>query len=403
MKSLYFDYNASTPLDPRVLQKMMPYFCQDFANPNSSHVQGWTARKALDHAREQVAALMGCHARDVIFTSGASESTTLALLGVFYDQTLHKKNLKPHFITTDVEHACVQETMKLMEKLGAEITVLSTQPYGQVSSQQLQEAIQPNTVLASVIWVNNEVGTINPVAALAEVAKKAGVLFHTDATQGAGKIPFHFENMGVDLMSFSSHKIYGPKGVGALIRRHKQPRVELVPLITGGGQEFGLRAGTQNVPGIVGLGEACDLCREHMEQDAQRAASLGQQLMQGLRQIFPDLILNGHPTERSVFNYNVTFPSFNLGLHANALLEVCYSRGSACHSNDPTKRDVLTSLGVNENLVTRSLRLSLGRMSVPEDIVQLLEIFQKIATNAQQNSPGGFGSRIESSANLTNG
>lgn len=383
MTPIYLDYNASTPIDERVFEKMHPYFCQEYGNPSSNHVRGWTAQKAIEHARSQVANLMGSHPRDVIFTSGATESTSLAILGVFYDQLLNKKKLNPHFITTDVEHACVAETMKLIQKLGADVTVLPTKPFGQLSEEQLRAALRMNTVLVSVIWVNNEIGTINPVTRLAAVAKEVNALFHTDATQGAGKLPFHFSDSQIDLVSFSGHKMYGPKGVGALLRRHRGPKVDLVSLMTGGGQEQTLRSGTQNVPAIVGLGEACELCQNHMMTDAERVNGLGQQLMSGLRQCFPDLILNGHPKDRSVFNYNVTFPSLNLDLAANSLLKVCYSRGSACHSNDPSRTDVLESLGVSASLAGRSLRLSMGRMTTANEVQQVIETFKQIATQTQ--------------------
>ena len=379
MNSLYFDYNASTPVDPKVLRQMEPYLGHEFGNPNSNHVKGWSAKKAIDHARAQVAGLLGCQPLDVIFTSGATEATSLGLMGVFYDQTLNKKNLHPHFITTDVEHACVLETFKLLERLGAEITILSTKPHGQLAPEVLRAALRPDTVLVSVIWVNNEIGTINDVKTLARVAHEVGALFHTDGTQGAGKLPLDFAGDQIDLLSLSGHKLYGPKGVGALVRRAKQPRVELVSLMSGGGQEQALRSGTQNVAGIVGLGEACEICQMRMQEDASHAKELGSMLLAGLREVFPDLILNGHPTSRSVYNYNVTFPSLNLDLVANSLVRLCASRGSACHSNDPTRRDVLTTLGVGEKHAERSLRFSLGRMSTADDVVQVVEIFKKIA------------------------
>ncbi|MFN7904624.1 MAG: cysteine desulfurase family protein [Pseudobdellovibrionaceae bacterium] len=379
MVPLYLDYNASTPLDPRVQVKMAPYLGHEYGNPNSNHVMGWTAKKAIDHARSQVAKLIGCQNQDVIFTSGATEATSLALLGVFYDQILNQKKVNPHFITTDVEHACVLETFKFMQKLGAEISVLPTKPYGQLSSQQLKSALRPSTVLVSVIWVNNEIGTINHINELSEVTRNAEVLFHTDATQGAGKIPFQFSASNVDLLSLSGHKLYGPKGVGALIRRYSQPGVKLVSMISGGGQEQGLRSGTQNVAGIVGLGEACEICKSSMDQDLKNVEMLGQILLDGLKNIFPDLILNGHPQDRSAYNFNLTLPSLNLDLVANSLLKICYSRGSACHSNDPARRDVLTNLGVSENLASRSLRLSIGRMSTQDEIRQVIEIFKKLA------------------------
>lgn len=379
MNSLYFDYNASTPVDPRVLRQMEPYLGHEFGNPNSNHVKGWSAKKAIDRARGQVAALLGCQPLDVIFTSGATEATSLGLLGVFYDQTLNKKNLRPHFITTDVEHACVLETFKLLERLGAEVTVLETKPHGQLSAETLLSAMKPTTVLVSVIWVNNEIGTINDIVALSAIVHEAGALFHTDGTQGVGKLPIHFEQAQIDLLSLSGHKLYGPKGVGALVRRSRHPRVGLVSLVAGGGQEQAIRSGTQNVAGIVGLGEACEICQNNMDQDAAHAQELGVMLLAGLREAFPDLILNGHPTSRSVYNYNITFPSLNLDMVANSLIRICASRGSACHSNDPSRRDVLTTLGVGERHAERSLRFSLGRMNTKDEVVQVVEIFKKIA------------------------
>ncbi len=391
MNSLYFDYNASTPMDPLVFRHMEPYLCHEFGNPNSNHVKGWTAKKALDRARLQVANLLGSEPSDVIFTSGATEATSLGLLGVFYDQILNKKNLQPHFITTDVEHACVLETYKLLARLGAEVTVLSTKPHGQLLPEVLEAALRPNTVLVSVIWVNNEVGTINDIKKLCSLAHAKGALFHTDGTQGVGKFPILFKDWQIDLLSLSGHKLYGPKGVGALVRRSRQPRVELVSLVAGGGQEQAIRSGTQNVAAIVGLGEACEICQNKMNQDSLHAQELGKILLEGLRDAFPDLILNGHPTARSEYNYNVTFPSLNLDIVSNLLVRLCTSRGSACHSNDPTRRDVLTTLGVDEKLAGRSLRFSLGRMSTRDEVTQAIEIFKKIAL--QRVSEGGL-SRI---------
>src|SRR5437763_12522026 len=300
---IYMDNNATTPLDPRVLEAMMPYLTTEFGNAASrSHAFGWKAEEAVEHAREQIASLIGGNEKEIVFTSGATESDNLAIKGVaeFY------KDKGDHVITARTEHKAVLDTCKRLERQGFRVTYLDVDKYGRVSAEQVRDAMTDKTILASIMFANNEIGTVQPVAEIGDVCKQKGVLFHCDAVQGIGKLPFDVEQMKVDLASISAHKFYGPKGIGALWVRRK-PRVRVAPIIDGGGHERGMRSGTLNVPAIVGFGKACELCRESMADEAQRVLRLRERRKELISTQLDEGYLNGHPVHRLPGNLNRSF------------------------------------------------------------------------------------------------
>jgi cysteine desulfurase len=378
-KGIYMDNHATTPLDPRVLEAMMPYFTETFGNAASrSHGYGWEAEKAAETGREQIARLINAKAKEIIFTSGATESDNLAIKGVveFY------KDKGNHVITAATEHKAVLDTCKALERKGlATVTYLAVDKYGQVHPDDVRKAITDKTVLVSIMFANNEIGTINPIGEIGKVTRQKGVLFHTDATQGVGKLPLDVEAMNIDLLSMSAHKMYGPKGIGALYVRAKGPRVRLTPIIDGGGHERGFRSGTLNVPGIVGFGKACELCREGMADEAQRLFALRERLREGLFSQLDDIFLNGHPVHRLPGNLNVSFAyvegeSLLMGLngstHPIAVAEseppIAVSSGSACTSATLEPSYVLKALGVGDDLAHTSIRFGLGRFNTAEEV-----------------------------------
>ena len=378
-KGIYMDNHATTPLDPRVLEAMMPYFTETFGNAASrSHGYGWEAEKAAEAGREQIARLINAKAKEIIFTSGATESDNLAIKGVveFY------KDKGNHVITGAIEHKAVLDTCKALERKGlATVTYLPVDKSGRVDPDDVRRAITDKTVLVSIMFANNEIGTIHPIAEIGRVAREKGVLFHTDATQGVGKLPLEVEAMNIDLLSMSAHKMYGPKGIGALYVRAKGPRVRLTPVIDGGGHERGFRSGTLNVPGIVGFGKACELCREGMADEGQRLLGLRERLREGLFSQLDDIFLNGHPVHRLPGNLNVSFAyvegeSLLMGLngstHPIAVAEseppIAVSSGSACTSATLEPSYVLKALGVGDDLAHTSIRFGLGRFNTAEEV-----------------------------------
>lgn len=361
---IYLDNNATTPLDGRVLEAMLPYLKEDFGNPASAtHAFGWTAGAAVDLAREQLAEAIGASPEEILFTSGATESDNMALMGL-----LHPGD---HLVTAATEHEAVLETAHYLERIGVRVMVLPVDSYGVVSPGALREAIEPETALVSVMLANNETGTLNPVRELAETAHERGVPFHTDAAQALCKIPVDVEEFGVDLMSLSAHKCYGPKGVGALyIRRRPAPdvrRVRLEPLLRGGGQERGLRSGTLNVPGIVGFGRAAALGAAALPEEAARISGLRDMLFDLLRAGILDVRLNGHPTERLPGTLNVSFPGVDVGDLLGALPEVAVSAGSACASLNSESSHVLKAMGL-EDKQTAAVRCSLGCFTTSDEV-----------------------------------
>jgi cysteine desulfurase len=361
---IYMDNNATTPLDPRVLEAMMPYLTTEFGNAASrSHSFGWKAEEAVDYAREQIARLIGGNEKEIVFTSGATESINLALKGAaeFYQEKGR------HLITVRTEHKATLDTMKRLERQGFEVTYLGTDKHGRISAQQLRDTITDKTIVVSVMLANNEIGTLQPIAELGEVTREKGVLFHVDAVQGVGKVPFDVEKMKVDMASLSGHKIYGPKGIGALWVRRK-PRVRIAPIIDGGGHERGMRSGTLNVPGIVGFGKAAELAQQLMPEEAKRTYALRRRLQDSLFEHLDHLELNGHPTERLPGNLNVSFAYVEGEALMMAIKNVAVSSGSACTSASLEPSYVLRACGVSEDLAHTSIRFGIGRFNTEGEV-----------------------------------
>jgi len=365
------DNHATTPVDPRVLEAMLPFFTERFGNAASrNHQFGWDAEAGVDRARDQIARLINAKSKEIIFTSGATESDNLALKGVveFY------KDKGNHVITAVTEHKAILDTCKALERAGkAQVTYLPVDTRGQIDPDDLRKAITDKTVLISVMYANNEIGTIHPLREIGKIAKEKGIIFHSDATQGVGKIPTDVDALGIDLMSFTAHKLYGPKGCGALYVRSKGPRVRLTPMMDGGGHERGMRSGTLNVPGIVGLGMACELCATEMETEAGRMIQLRERLHEGLFKELDEVYLNGHPTERLPGNLNVSFAFVEGESLLMGLKDIAVSSGSACTSATLEPSYVLKALGVGEDLAHTSIRFGLGRFNTIEDVDYVIE------------------------------
>ena len=362
---VYLDNNATTPMDERVLEEMTPYFLKHFGNAASrSHSFGWEAEEAVEYAREQVAQLIGAEPKEIIFTSGATESDNLALKGVS-EMYAAKGN---HIITVATEHKAVLDTCAHLEKTGCEITYLTVKNDGLIDLTELQKAIKPDTILISIMYANNEIGVIQPIKEISAIAKKHGVLFFTDATQAVGKIPVNVANDGIDLMSFSAHKMYGPKGIGALYIRRKNPRVRVIAQMDGGGHERGMRSGTLNVPGIVGFGKACELCRIEMSKHLQWIKKLRDKLESGLLKL-EDVFVNGNVEQRLPNVCNLSFKNVESeGLISGFNKNIAVSSGSACTSATLEPSYVLKALGVENDLAKAAIRFSLGRFTTEEEI-----------------------------------
>lgn len=364
-KTIYLDYAATTPVDARVAQKMAGFLtCEGlFANPASAHAPGRKARGAVEQARVQVAVLVNAEPGEIIFTSGATESDNLAIKGAahFY------RDKGRHVVTSRIEHKAVLDTCKQLERDGFEVTYIKPNADGLIEPQAVAQALRPDTVLVSIMHVNNEIGTANDIAAIGAIARAHGVWFHVDAAQSAGKLPIDLKQMPVDLMSFSGHKVYGPKGIGALYVR-SQPHINLDPLIHGGGHEHGLRSGTLATHQIVGMGEAYRIAREEMQKDVAHCSALRQQLWQALHAAVPEALLNGHPNQRVCGILNVGFP----GIEGESLLFACHglavSSGSACTSADKVPSFVLRALGRDDQLAGSSIRFSVGRFTTSEEV-----------------------------------
>jgi len=381
---VYLDYNSTTPCDPRVVQAMLPYFTEKFGNAASrSHALGWEAEEAVELAREQVARLIGAEPKEIVFTSGATEGDNLAIKGVV-EMYAAKGN---HVITVVTEHKAVLDTCHHLEKSGGEVTWLPVDEDGLISLADLEAAIRPTTVLIAVMYANNEIGVIQPIREISAIARRHGILFFTDATQAVGKIPVNVNTDGVDLMAFSAHKLYGPKGIGALYVRRKGPRVRLTAQMDGGGHERGMRSGTLNVPAIVGFGMACALCTEEMEADGQRVVPLRDQLEQGLLAL-EGAKVNGSRRNRLPQVTNISFP----GVDGDALLaglgkNVALSSGSACTSASMEPSYVLKALGLDDDLAHSSLRLGLGRYTTAEEVEYAMGQIAKTVTQLRAGSP----------------
>jgi cysteine desulfurase len=367
---VYLDYNATTPCDPRVVEAMLPYFTQDFGNAASkSHAYGWVAEEAVTIAREQLAALIGAESSEIIFTSGATESVNIALRGMY---EMHQVRGK-HLITSSVEHKAVLDTCAFLETIGAEVTVLPVDIGGRVDPAVLEAAIRPDTILISIMYANNETGVIMPVKEIGAIAKKHNIIFFSDATQAVGKIPVNVLDDGIDMLCCSAHKLYGPKGVGALYVRRKDPRVRLNPLQYGGGHEKGLRSGTLNVPGIVGLGKAAVLAREKMKEEAERISLLRNRLLDGILAI-PGTSLNSAREHLLPNTCNISFDGMaSQVLIAKLNKHMAISSGSACTSATLEPSYVLAAMGLGDERAGQSLRFSLGRYTTLEEINDCLK------------------------------
>ena len=380
---IYLDNNSTTPMDPRVLDAMMPYFTQNFGNAASrNHPFGWKAEEAVDYAREQIAQLIGANEKETIFTSGATESNNLAIKGVL-EMYARKGN---HIITINTEHKAVLDACKHAEKMGAELTYLEVEENGILDLQKLQEAIKQNTVLISVMWANNESGVIQPVQEISRMAKERGVLFHTDATQAVGKIPVNVIEDGIDLMSFTAHKMYGPKGIGALYVRRKNPRVKVSAQIDGGGHERGMRSGTLNVTGIVGFGAACKLCREEMNEESKRLAKLRDKLENALLAL-EESYVNGSKENRLPHCTNVSFKFVEGEGLMMAMHNLAVSSGSACTSASLEPSYVLKNLGLDDELAHSSIRFGLGRYTSEAEIDYAIEHVTQAVNKLRDMSP----------------
>ncbi|WP_295136055.1 IscS subfamily cysteine desulfurase [uncultured Reyranella sp.] len=380
---IYLDYQATTPMDPRVLEAMMPYFTHKFGNSGSrSHAYGWEAEEGTEKARAQVARLIGADEKEVIFTSGATESNNLAIRGVaeFY------KDRKNHIITTVTEHKCVLDTCRHLEQQGFEVTYLPVQKDGLLDLDVLRAAITDKTVLVSVMAVNNEIGVIQPLAEIGRICREKKVFFHTDAAQAAGKIPLDVEALNVDLMSISGHKIYGPKGIGALYVRRK-PRVRLVPMIVGGGQERGFRSGTLPTPLCVGLGEAAEICMKEMDAEAKRLKKLQERMLNGLRAKLTDIVVNGDLEHRIPGNLNISFAYVEGESLMMGIKNLAVSSGSACTSASLEPSYVLRALGVEEDMAHTSLRIGLGRFTTEHEVDTAVDELVRHVNKLREMSP----------------
>jgi cysteine desulfurase len=362
---IYLDNNSTTPADPRVVEAMLPFFTEHFGNAASrTHAFGWKAEEAVETARAEVAALIGADPREVIFTSGATESDNLALRGV---AGIYRPQGN-HLITAATEHKAVLDPCKRLSHEGFDVTFLPIDSSGRVSPEQVAAAITPRTILVSIMAANNEIGTLHPIASIGKVCKERSVLFHTDAAQAAGKIPFNVDEVQADLVSLSAHKLYGPKGIGALYVRRRQPHVRLQPLFDGGGHERGMRSGTLPVPLIVGFGVACRLARAEMAQEAERLSRLRERLRAGIMDALSDVFLNGHRIERLPGNLNLSFAYVQGEALMMALKNVAVSSGSACTSASVEPSYVLRALGVPDDLAHGSIRFGLGRFTTEEEV-----------------------------------
>jgi len=382
-KPVYLDYQATTPCDPRVVETMLPYFTEKFGNAHSvTHSYGWEAEEAVELAREQIAELIGAEAKEIIFTSGATEANNLAIKGLARVYGERKK----HVVTMATEHKCVLESAKRLEESGFTVTVLGVGPDGLVDLDELAAAITDETLLVSVMAVNNEIGVIQPLAEIGALCRSRKVFFHSDGAQAVGKIPLDVNALNLDLLSLSGHKIYGPKGVGALYVR-RRPRVHLAPEMDGGGQERGLRSGTLATPLIVGFGEACRLAGLEMDEEAKRLRRLRDRLYQGIAGRLEGVTLNGHPDRRIPGNLNLSFAWVEGDRLLRDLTEIAVSTGSACSAATLEPSYVLRALGLNSELAHASLRIGLGRFTTEEEVDFAVETIVGTVNRQREQSP----------------
>ena len=381
---IYLDNHATTRTDPRVLDAMLPFFTEHYGNAASrTHAFGWKAEEAVDTARGQVAALIGADAKEIVFTSGATESNNLAIKGV---AGMHRREGN-HIVTVQTEHRAVLDPCRRLQGEGFDVTFLPVDRFGRVSPEQVADAITPRTILISVMLANNEVGTLQPVASIGKLCKQRGVLLHTDATQAVGRVPVDVETLQADLLSLSAHKLYGPKGVGALYVRRRNPHVRLEPILDGGGHERGMRSGTLPVPNVVGFGAACGLAAAALATEPPSIRALRDRLHEGLAENILELTLNGHPDERLPNNLNLSFSHVRGDALLMALKTVAVSSGSACTSASVEPSYVLRAMGVADDLAHSSIRFGLGRFNTVEEIDYTIEEVTRVVRHLRSLSP----------------
>ena len=381
---IYLDYNATTPLDPRVLEVMLPYFQQHFGNAASAqHPWGWTASRAVEKARQQVAGLLSAKPSEIFFTSGATEGNNWVFQSLFKQWQDSAVGGSFHILSSCVEHSSVLKNLEALKKRGAFVEFVPVNSYGQVDVAEVKKRIRPDTRLMSFIWANNEIGSLNPMKDLGELAHNHKIYFHSDATQAVGKIKVSLEETKVDFLTLSAHKIYGPKGSGALYIRSADPRIELDPLILGGGQEKGLRSGTVNVPAVVGLGSACELCRLEMDHSLIRISKMRDDFVKNLIEEIPETYLNGHPTDRVYSNISLTMATKTVADALPLLMRLGFSTGSACHSGTMAGSYVLKSIGLSPEQIASTLRLSIGRFTTEAELSEALILLKKAFANLQ--------------------
>lgn len=372
---IYLDYNATTPVDPRVLDAMLPYFKDKFGNAAStSHSYGWDAESGVNKARKQVAHLIGAHPKEVLFTSGATESNNMVIQGVLLSYV--KKNQKAHMITTEIEHKAILDTAKAMEDWGVEVTYIKPNKDGRITAEQLIDAIQPHTKLVSLIFGNNEIGSLNPIQEIGHILCEKGIPFHTDAAQVIGKMPVSVDELKVDFLSGSAQKMYGPKGMGFLYRRTQDIKCEMKPIMHGGAQEWGLRPGTLNVPGIVGLGEACEIFSEVLPDEEKKNRQLQTLIYEKIKDLDAEIQINGSTEHRIPTNVSLTFKCLNADILSMGLGKLALSSGSACSMGEPSH--VLRAIGLTPEKARKTIRIGIGRFTTKEDILTALGLFEKI-------------------------
>src|SRR6516225_11214979 len=384
---IYMDNHATTPVDPRVLETMLPHFTHTFGNAASrTHIFGRQAAAAVEKAREQIARLINAEPQEIVFTSGATESDNLAIKGVAW---MYQREGKPgnHTVTLPTEHKAVLDSCRRLEEEGCEVSHLPVGPDGLVSVDELRHAITPRTILVTVMAANNEIGVLQPISEIGQLCRERGVVFHSDAVQAVGKVPIDVQAMHIDLMSITAHKIYGPKGVGALYVRSKNPEVRLAPLIDGGGHERGMRSGTLNVPGIVGLGKACELCQQEMAQESERIRGLRDRLRKGLEVKLDEVFINGSMEHRLPNNLNMSFAYVEGESLLMGINDVAVSSGSACTSATLEPSYVLKALGVGEDLAHTSIRFGLGRFTTQEEVDYVIDKMVQVVTKLRELSP----------------
>lgn len=381
---IYMDYQATTPMDPRVLEEMNPYFDDKFGNAASrNHSFGWEAEKAVDDAREKLAAVIGADPREIIFTSGATESDNMALKGV---AEMYKKKGN-HIITSAIEHKAIIDSAKRLETWGFDVTYIEPPEDGITTAEMVENALRDDTILVSIMAANNEVGVLNPIAEIGALCRGRGILFHTDATQGYGKIPIDVDEMNIDLLSASAHKVYGPKGVGLIYVRRRRPRVRLSAIIDGGGHERGMRSGTLNVSGIVGFGKAAELCMEEMEEENIRLTNLRDKFKATMFESLEEVYVNGHEAKRLSGNLNLSFPYVEGESLIMGLSDVAVSSGSACTSASLEPSYVLKAMGRGDELAHSSIRYGFGRFTTEEEIDYVAEKTTDIVNRLREMSP----------------